>query len=58
MIDQIKGSWKAIVALALSFIALQLPNFEVFVQGWAQSAVSAIFVAVGVWLKANTGPAA
>lgn len=58
MIDKLKGSWKAIVALLGTYLATQLPSIEAFAQDWIQSAVSAIFVAVSVWLKANTGPAA
>ena len=58
MIDKLRGSAKAIVALIGAFIITQLPDIEVFAQDWIQSAVSAIFVAISVWLKANTGPEA
>ena len=51
--ETIRASWKAIVAFAGVYLATQLPTIEVFVQDWVQSAVSAVFVAAAVWLKAN-----
>jgi hypothetical protein len=53
MLETIRTSWKAIIAFVGVYIAAQLPAIEVFVQDWVQSAVSAAFVAVAVWLKAN-----
>ena len=39
-----------------AYLATQLPSIEAFAQDWIQSAVSALFVGIAVWLKANTGP--
>ena len=49
----IRQSWKAVVALVGTFLAAQLPQIELFVQDWVQSAIAAIFVAIAVWLKRN-----